>query len=144
MSYLVDTNVISELRKGTRADRRVTDWFAGVAEGDLYLSVLTLGEVRKGIERIRRRDQRAAAPLERWLRELLEAHRDRILPIDQAVAEEWGRLSVPDPLPVVDGLLAATAAVHGLVLVTRNVKDLLRSGVSLLNPFESAATRRPR
>ncbi|MCX6542895.1 MAG: type II toxin-antitoxin system VapC family toxin [Acidobacteria bacterium] len=142
MSYLIDTNVISELRKGVRADRRVIDWFAGLVEGDLYMSVLTVGEIRKGIERIRRRDRHAAAPLERWLHEVIEAHRDRILPIDQAVAEEWGRLSVPDPLPAVDGLLAATAAVHGLVLVTRNVKDLLRAGVSLLNPFEQVPTHR--
>ena len=142
MSYLIDTNVISELRKGARADLRVVDWFAGLAEDDLYLSVLTVGEIRKGIERIRLRDRRAAASLERWLHEVIDAHRDRILPIDQTVAEEWGRLNVPDPLPVVDGLLAATAAVHGLVLATRNVKNLLRTGVSLLNPFEPAPTQR--
>lgn len=142
MSYLIDTNVISELRKGARADLRVVDWFAGLAEDDLYLSVLTVGEIRKGIERIRLRDRRAAASLERWLHEVIDAHRDRILPIDQTVAEEWGRLNVPDPLPVVDGLLAATAAVHGLVLATRNVKDLLRTGVSLLNPFEPVPTQR--
>jgi toxin FitB len=133
--YLIDTNVISELRKGARADRRVVDWFAGLAEDDLYLSVLTIGEIRKGIERIRLRDRRAATSLERWLREVIDAHRDRILPINETVAEEWGRLGVPDPLPVVDGLLAATAAMHGLVLATRNVKDLQRTGVSLLNPF---------
>ena len=142
MSYLIDTNVISELRKGARADLRVVDWFAGLAEDDLYLSVLTVGEIRKGIERIRLRDRRAAASLERWLHEVIDAHRDRILPIDQTVAEEWGRLNVPDPLPVVDGLLAATAAVHGLVLATRNVKNLLRTGVSLLNPFEPVPTQR--
>jgi hypothetical protein len=135
VSYLIDTNVISELRKGARTDRHVVDWFAGLAEDDLYLSVLTIGEIRKGIERIRLRDRRAAASLERWLREVVEAHRDRILPIDEAVAQEWGRLGVPDPLPVVDGLLAATAAAHGLVLATRNVKDLRRTGVPLLNPF---------
>jgi predicted nucleic acid-binding protein len=142
VSYLIDTNVISELRKGARADLRVVDWFAGLAEDDLYLSVLTVGEIRKGIERIRLRDRRAAASLERWLHEVIDAHRDRILPIDQMVAEEWGRLNVPDPLPVVDGLLAATAAVHGLVLATRNVKNLLRTGVSLLNPFEPVPTQR--
>ena len=142
MSYLIDTTVISELRKGARADRRVADWFAGLAEDDLYLSVLTIGEIRTGIERIRRRDRRAAASLERWLREVLEAHRDRILPVDEAVAEEWGRLNVPDPLPVVDGLLAATATVHGLVLATRNVKDLRRTGVPLLNPFEASRSER--
>lgn len=136
MSYLIDTNVISELRKGARADPCVAGWFAGLAEDDLYLSALTIGEIRKGIERVRLRDRRAAASLERWLREVIDSHRDRILPVDETVAEEWGRLNVPDPLPVVDGLLAATAAVHGLVLATRNVKDLRRTGVPLLNPFD--------
>jgi toxin FitB len=134
--YLIDTNVISELRKGTRADRHVAGWFAGLAEEDVYLSVLTIGEIRKGIESIRLRGRRSAASLDRWLHELVEAHRERILPVDAAVAEEWGRLNVPDPLPVVDGLLAATAAVHGLVLATRNVRDLRPTGVPLLNPFE--------
>ena len=142
MRYLIDTNVISELRKGARADRRVADWFAGLTEDDLYVSVLTIGEIRKGIERIRLRDRRAAASLERWLHEVLEAHQDRILPVDEAVADEWGRLNVPDPLPVVDGLLAATATVHGLVLATRNVKDLRRTGVRLLNPFEATLSQR--
>jgi predicted nucleic acid-binding protein len=140
VSYLIDTNIISELRKGARADRRVRDWFAGLAEDELYLSVLTVGEVRNGIERIRRRDRPAAASLERWLREIVGAHQDRILPIDQAICEEWGRLSVPDPLPVIDGLLAATAAVHGLVLATRNVQDLVRTGVAFVNPFEHVPT----
>ena len=142
MKYLIDTNVISELRKGARADRRVADWFAGLAEDDLYVSVLTVGEIRKGIERIRLRDRRAAASLERWLHEVLVAHQDRILPVDEAVADEWGRLNVPDPLPVVDGLLAATATVHGLVLATRHVKDLRRTGVRLLNPFEATLSQR--
>ena len=98
-------------------------------------SVLTVGEIRCGVERIRRRDRRAAAALERWLRRLVEEHGDRILPIDRTVAEEWGRLNVPDPIPVVEGLLAATAKVHGLTLATRNVKDVDRTGARLLNPF---------
>jgi len=140
VSYLIDTNVISELRKGARADQCVAGWFAGLAEDDLYLSALTIGEIRKGIESVRLRDRRAAASLERWLREVIDSHRDRILPVDETVAEEWGRLNVPNPLPVVDGLLAATAAVHGLVLATRNVKDLRRTGVPLLNPFDPIST----
>lgn len=74
--------------------------------------------------------------MERWLRRLVRAHDDRILPVDLAVAQEWGRLNVPDPLPVVDGLLAATAKVHGLTLATRNVKDIVRTGVPVVNPFE--------
>ena len=100
------------------------------------LSVLTVGEIRKGIESVRRRDRRAARALERWLRRLVLEQADRILPIDLAVAEEWGRLNVPNPVPVVDGLLAATARVHGLTLATRNVKDVARTGARLLNPFE--------
>lgn len=135
MSFLVDTNVVSELRKGPRADPRVTAWFASVAEDELYLSVLTVGEIRCGIERIRRRDRRAAVGLDRWIRTLVRAYEDRLLPVDRLVAEQWGRLNVPDPLPVVDGLLAATAAVHGLVLVTRNVRDLERTRVPLFDPF---------
>jgi len=135
VSFLVDTNVVSELRKGARANPRVAAWFAGLAEEEVYLSVLTVGEIRNGIERIRRRDRRAATALDRWLRTLVRDYEDRLLPVDRAVAEQWGRLNVPDPVPVVDGLLAATAAVHGLVLATRNVKDLERTQVALFDPF---------
>ena len=135
MTFLVDTNVVSELRKGARANPRVAAWFAGLAEEEVYLSVLTVGEIRNGIERIRRRDRRAATALDRWLRTLVRDYEDRLLPVDRAVAEQWGRLNVPDPVPVVDGLLAATAAVHSLVLATRNVKDLERTQVALFDPF---------
>ena len=135
MSFLVDTNVVSELRKGARANPRVAAWFAGLAEEEVYLSVLTVGEIRNGIERIRRRDRRAATALDRWLRTLVRDYEDRLLPVDRAVAEQWGRLNVPDPVPVVDGLLAATAAVHSLVLATRNVKNLERTQVALFDPF---------
>jgi hypothetical protein len=134
VSFLVDTNVISELRKGRRCDPRVSTWFDGVPDSELFLSVLTIGELRRGIDGIKRRDARQAAALERWFRKLLQQHADRILSVDRAVAEEWGRLSVPDPLPVVDGLLAATANVHGSVLVTRNTTHLDRV-TSCLNPF---------
>jgi len=135
VSFLVDTNVVSELRKGARANPRVAAWFAGLAEEEVYLSVLTVGEIRNGIERIRRRDRRAATALDRWLRTLVRDYEDRLLPVDRAVAEQWGRLNVPDPVPVVDGLLAATAAVHSLVLATRNVKNLERTQVALFDPF---------
>ena len=135
MSYLVDTNVVSELRKGRRCDPGVASWFAQVSSDEIYLSVLFLGELRKGIERIRRRDEPAAQALEDWLQELVATHSDRILPVDQAVADQWGRFNVPDPLPVLDSLLAATARVHGLTLVTRNLKDVERTGVDCLNPF---------
>lgn len=135
MSYLIDTNVISELRKGNRADSNVTAWFAELAEEETFLSVLTLGEIRRGIGSIRRRDAKAAAQLESWLGRVAEQHQDRLLPVDRAIAEEWGRMGVPDPLPVVDGLLAATAKVLGLTLATRNVADIARTGVSYVNPF---------
>lgn len=137
MSYLLDTNVISELRKGKRADANVTAWFAGVAEEEIFLSVLTIGEIRRGIESVRRRDPDSAAALDRWLALLSEAHNDRILPVDRAITEEWGRMNVPDSLPVVDGLLAATARVLGLMLVTRNVADVKGTGVDLCDPFIS-------
>ncbi len=135
MSYLVDTNVLSELRKGNRCDPHVARWFAGLSEDEIFLSVLSIGEIRRGIERIRRRDAHAARVLEAWLRKLLAEHLDRILPVDEAIAQEWGRLSVPDPIPVVDGLIAATARIHGLTLATRNLKDIARTGVSCVDPF---------
>ena len=137
MSYLIDTNVISELRKGKRADPGVISWFASLADEEVFLSVLTLGEIRRGIESIRRRDTTAATALESWLGRITEAHRDRIVPVDRAMAEEWGRINAPDPLPVVDGLLAASAKVAGLTLATRNTGDIARSGVSFFNPFGS-------
>jgi predicted nucleic acid-binding protein len=135
LSYLLDTNVISELRKGERADANVRAWFAGLGDEEIYLSVLTIGEIRRGVEIVRRRDPDSAAALDSWVARLSEAHRDRILPIDRAIAEEWGRMNVPDPLPVVDGLLAATAKVSGLTLATRNIADVESAGVELLDPF---------
>lgn len=139
MTYLLDTNVVAELRKGARANAHVRSWFAALEPDSIVLSVLTIGEIRRGIESVRRRDPPAARALERWLRRVLTDHRDRILGVDLAVAEEWGRLSVPDSLPVVDGLLAATAKVHGLILATRHIKDVARSGADLVNPFEPGA-----
>ena len=135
MSYLIDTNVIAELRKGKRCDAHVATWYAGIGENEIFFSVLTIGELRRGIDSIQRRDPKAAADLNRWLRTVLESHQDRILAVDRATAEEWGRMNVPDPLPVIDGLLAATAKVHGLSLVTRNTKDIARTGVNYLDPF---------
>ncbi len=135
MSYLVDTNVISELRKGERADPSVRSWFSSLKEGEVFLSVLTIGEIRRGIEGIRRRDLEAATALDGWLSRLYEAHRDRVIHVDRAVAEEWGRMNAPNPVPVIDGLLAATAKVTGLTLATRNVSDIEPTGVDFVNPF---------
>jgi predicted nucleic acid-binding protein len=137
VKYLVDTNVLAELRTGARGNARVRAWYTGLAPDAVMLSVLTIGEIRRGIENLRRRDEPAARVLELWLRRLTKDHAERVLPVDVRVCEEWGRLNVPDPLPVVDALLAATAKVHRLTLATRNVKDLARTGVALFNPFEA-------
>lgn len=139
MNYLVDTNVVSELRKGERADPLVIDWFRQRRPQDVFLSVLTVGELRRGVRRIQRRDSRAARVLEAWLDGILNRFRDRVLDVDLAVAERWGRLGVPDPLPDVDGLIAATALVHDLVVVTRNVKHIAPTGARHFNPFERAS-----
>ena len=136
MKYLIDTNVWSELQKHERVNQGVKRWYEQIAIEDLYISVLVVGEIRRGIERLRRRDSQQAKRLEQRLQKLQAIMRDRILPISAAVAECWGRINVPDPLPVVDGLLAATALEHDFILVTRNVRDVERSGVRLLNPFE--------
>lgn len=135
MSFLLDTNVISELRKGDRANPNVLAWFGGLEDEEIYLSVLTIGEIRRGIESVRRRDPDSAVALDSWLARLSEDHRDRILPVDRAISEEWGRLSVPDPLPVIDGLLAATAKVKGLKFATRNVADVESTGIEVVDPF---------
>jgi toxin FitB len=137
VSYLLDTNVISELRKGDRANRNVTSWFAELADEEIFLSILTLGEIRRGIESIRRRDAKTAGVLESWLGRVAARHGDRIVPIDRAIADEWGRMNVPDPLPVVDGLLAATAKVVGLTLATRNTADIEGTDISYVNPFSA-------
>ncbi len=96
-----------------------------------------LGEIRQGIESIRRRDVPSALAIEQWLAHLVQGFADRILPIDAAIADRWGTLNVPDPVPTVDGLLAATAMVHDMVLVTRNVHDVARTGVEVLDPTAS-------
>ncbi|MBZ4194206.1 MAG: type II toxin-antitoxin system VapC family toxin [Candidatus Contendobacter sp.] len=140
MGSLIDTNVWSELQKRTRINPGVQRWFAGVAMDELYLSVLVVGEVRCGIERLRRRDPQQALRLESRLEQLTSAMSGRILPLSRQIAEHWGRINVPNPLPVVDGLLAATALVHDLTFVTRNVRDVERSGVKLLNPFSEAVS----
>lgn len=134
MGYLLDTNVVSELRR-RRPDGAVLTWFDRTPADDMYLSVLTVGELRQGIEGLRLRDPRAAEALDVWQAGLVGAYGDRIVPVDAAVADRWGRLNVPDRVPAVDGMLAATALVHGWTLVTRNVTDVARTGVTTLNPF---------
>ena len=135
---LMDTNIISEIRKGRRCDAAVAEGYAGVAEGELYLSVLVLGEIRKGAELARRRrDYAQADALESWLQTVTERFAERILPVDAATALTWGRLTALRPRPVIDGLLAATALTQDMILATRNLADFQGLGVQLLNPFES-------
>lgn len=134
MSFLLDTNVVSEIRKKI-PDPGVAAWFASVPADQLFLSVLVVGEIRQGIERLSRRDPAQAEIFEHWLSRLVLVYQDRIVPVTADIAEAWGRLNVPDPVSVVDGLMAATALVHGWTLVTRNVGDVASTGVRLLDPF---------
>jgi len=135
VSYLIDTNLISEVRKGDRCDAKVSEWYASIADEDLFLSTLVLGEIRKGVELARPRDAGKATALERWLRDVKAAFGGRVLGIDNAVSDQWGRMSAIRTVPVIDGLLAATAVTNGLTLVTRNDRDIAGLGATVLNPF---------
>jgi len=135
--FLLDTNVVSELRKGPRAATSVRAWYDAVDDDAVYLSVLVVGELNRGVERIRRRDVVSAQKLEIWLSGVVDDFADRVLPVTEPIARIWGSFGVPDPIPTVDGLLAATARHHGLTLATRNVKDVASTGVAVVNPFES-------
>lgn len=135
MRFLLDTNVVSELRKGERANAGVREWIASVEGDDFALSVLVVGEIRLGILRVGRRDAETAARLTAWASRLERAYRGRTLPVDVEVARIWARLNAERPLPVIDSLQAATALAHGLTLVTRNVGELRDTGVPVHNPF---------
>jgi toxin FitB len=137
MRYLLDTNIVSELRKGLRCDPAVAAWEqAELVPLGGAISVITIGEIRKGIELIAQRDPHQAIRLEAWLAGLCRDFANRILPVTIDVAEEWGRLNALRPLPAVDSLLGATAKVHSLILATRNVRDLRDVGLHVINPFE--------
>jgi len=142
VSFLLDTNIISEVRKGARCDPKVSAWYAAINGDDLFLSAVVLGEIRKCIELARPRAPDKAAALERWLRQVEATFGARVLGIDNAVCDQWGRMSAIRSIPVIDGLLAATAVVHGLTLVTRNDRDMLGLGASVLNPFRTDETQR--
>ncbi len=124
MTWLLDTNVLSELRKGSRADAGVRHWFDKAVDRDLFTSVLVAVELRRGVESIRRRDRSAADGLAEWPESLVERFGDRLLPIETAVANRWGELNVPDPVPTVDGLLAATALGRSATARTRRASRL--------------------
>src|SRR5271156_1628385 len=120
---------------GPKLDDRA-DWIAATPPDRLYVSVLTLGEIEQGIARVRGRgDRHQASALERWLRDVETGFEDRVLPVTLLVAAAWGRQQYAQPLPVIDALLAATARVHGMTVVTRNAKDFELAGVQVLNPF---------
>lgn len=141
--YLLDDNVISEVRKGDRCDPKVAAWYASVPLDDLFLSVLVTGEIRKGIESLRARNPRRAMILEVWLGEVTQAFGGRILPVNAEIADVWGRMSADRPRPAVDTLLAATAKVRDMTLVTRNTRDVEGLGARTLNPFEFGADVTP-
>jgi predicted nucleic acid-binding protein len=131
--YLVDTNVVSEARRGSREARL---WFRSVDPNSLFLSVITLGEIMRGIALKRRSDARAAASLAVWLEQLRHDHGSRILPISDRIALEWGRLAAERPRAMADALIAATATIHGKIIVTRNVTDFADTGIPLINPWQ--------
>ena len=135
--FLLDTNIISEIRKGQRSDPNVSNWYAGVSESQLFLSSLTIGEIRKGIELVRGRDVDQAKGLETWLQTVIRSFSGRILAVGTEEADAWGQMAAIRPVPVIDGLLAATALAHDMTLVTRNVSDVGGLGVRVLNPFSS-------
>lgn len=135
--FLLDTNVISEQRKGERANPGVRSWFDAERNSEIWISVLVVGELQRGVDIIARRDPQAATSLGEWLDKIVQDYADRILDVDLAVATTWATLGVPDPIPVVDGLLAATALCHDLTLVTRNQADVATTGARILNPFNS-------
>ncbi|MCC8397351.1 type II toxin-antitoxin system VapC family toxin [Paraburkholderia sp. MMS20-SJTR3] len=137
--YLVDTNVISEVRKRDRADKGVMAFFRKAAQddADLYLSVVTVGELRRGVEIIRHRgDKPQATRLENWLDGVLREFGSNVLSVDEEIGQLWGRLRVPHPEHSLDKLVAATALIHDLIVVTRNVDDFAGMGARVLNPFK--------
>ena len=127
--------MVSEIRKGSRADRAVLEWFEANRSGGYFLSSLVIGEIRKGIEMLGHSDANAARALGEWLDETCRLFDGRIIPVDREIAEEWGRMSANDPPPVIDGLMAATAVSRGLTLATRTITDIERTGVRHVNPF---------
>jgi predicted nucleic acid-binding protein len=137
MPFVLDTNVISELRKGSRqCDDNAWRWYDATPPEEIYLSVLVLGEMRRGVELKRRKDPASARAFEKWLEEVEIVYRDRILSVGREISDFWGRISATAQISTVDGLIAATAAYHSLTVATRNTRDFQRCGVDFINPFE--------
>ncbi|MCP4275796.1 MAG: type II toxin-antitoxin system VapC family toxin [Gammaproteobacteria bacterium] len=136
--YLVDTNVISEVRKKSKANKGVRAFLKQVIEDEsrMFISVVTVGELRRGVESIRHRgDARQSKQLEKWLDALMAEYQDHILDINQDIAQLWGRLRAPHPENALDKQIAATALIYELTVVTHNHKDFVKTGVRVLNPF---------
>lgn len=134
MAYLLDTNVLSELRRGSNCDPMVRTWARSVGRQPCFISVLSLGEIRKGIEILRRKSADQVPAFEEWIKRLVTRYEDRILPINELVADQWGRMNAVRNLPVIDGLLAATAAHFRLTLATRNLADFPHD-LDKINPW---------
>ncbi|GLR89715.1 type II toxin-antitoxin system VapC family toxin [Bradyrhizobium iriomotense] len=134
--YLIDTNVVSEARRGST---QATGWLRSVNPASVHLSTLTLGEIMRGIALKQKSDPKAAGHLAEWLRKLRHDHADRILAVTDQISVEWGRIAAIRPRGDIDGLIAATAIVHDLILVTRNVGDFEDTGVTVINPWEASA-----
>ena len=137
MSFLLDTNVICEIRRGSKTNPQVKAWQAPHPPECLFLSVITMGEIRKGVETARRKDEAKALVLEGWLRSLEFEFEDRILAVDAEIADLWGRLLARYAMSPMDGLISATAACYGYTVVTRNERDFQRCGVDFINPFKA-------
>jgi predicted nucleic acid-binding protein len=137
VKFLLDTNIISEIRRRDRAHPNVARWVNSTPVEEIGTSVVVLAEIRHGIELKRRRDPQQAVSLDQWFTQMRARLGDRVLSIDEPIAEAWALLGVPDPMPLIDGLLAATAKVHNLTLVTRNVADIKPTGVTFLDPFSA-------
>ena len=135
---LLDTNILSELRKGSRGDVGVRNWVERITAEEMFVSVLVLGEIRQGVERIRMRDQNQARALEKWLQSISTEFADRILPVDERVVDQWGRLGLRQPGPTLDAFLAATAFVHDLTVVSRDEDGFRNTGVRLISPFSKS------
>ena len=133
--YLIDTNVVSEARRGSP---QATGWLRSVDPASVYLSTLTLGEIMRGIALKQKSDPKAAGHLAEWLRKLRHDHADRILAVTDQISVEWGRIAAIRPRGDIDGLIAATAIVHDLILVTRNVGDFEDTGATVINPWEAS------
>ena len=136
MNVLVDTNVISELKRGRSATPRVVAWFAALPPQNVFTSVIVLGEIRRGIELVANRDKPQAEALERWYASVRERLGTRVLVVDEIVMALWARISVPDMLPAYDGLIAATALAHDLTIATRNTEDFRRAGAKVISPWQ--------